>query len=530
MRRAAFGLVLALWVVPSAASAAPDAAAQWQLLTAQARGQDAAGHAREALVFAEQALRAAEAFPGQDPRLAQSCVLLAGFRVLEGDDVGALGLYQQALRIQETLAGETDPSLADLLEPLAQRELALGDIAKAEWHLQRAITLRRAVAPGQPTAATQLLLSRLSLARGESVPAEVAAMEALREQERTLGEHHPALAETLAWLAQVYAQRRDFAAAARMLERAAALLETEQPATNARLARVLILLANIYLMDGRPGQGIPVAQRALALRKAAFGGAHPAVADALVVQANIYLAAGADRQAQGAADHAVRLLVRALPKEDLRLADALRISAKLYDRRGRAADAEKMCRKALAIREQLLGQDHPQVAEALLQLSRVIAVTRRADAAALYQRAHAITAATGALTSDALPASATSGAPAAPAALAPAADTAAPAAVPPPAALRQRVTEIPSTAPHDKASKAPSGDMQSDVAALASSLQNRAEVYVRLGQPADAAMLYRQVIEAYRRVLPPEHPLVAAAQARYEALRRSVNDETVSGR
>lgn len=502
MMRWSLAAAACLLLAPAAhATDAVDPAELWQTFTDQAHALQDSGRLRGAAVAAEQSVRAAELLPPHDVRLAQSCGLLAGLRVQEDDDIAALGLYQRALQVQEDVLGPDDPALLDTLQALAGRELLLEETAVAETHLRRALALQEGAASTDAAAKTRLLLGRLYLTRGEPALAEPAMLETLRQQEAALGDHHPALADTLAWLAELYARQRDYTKASQMLERAAALLEPGRPATAGLLARALVVLANVYLLDGKTDRGLLLLQRALTLRHDSFGEAHPAIADILAMQADMFLAAGNANDAQRTAERAMQMLTKTAPANDARMAGALVVSACVYERHGQVSEAANHYRRALEIRERLLGPNHPLVADALVRLARAAAASHSKDAAALYERARSITSGASTL------------APAAPVAAVPATIQATLAAPPAPA-------DAPDVAPAAPTVKL-TGETFKDVVGVAESLKNRAEVYVQLGQMNDAVALYRQVIEAYRRVLPSDHPLVSAANDRYRALRRA---------
>ncbi len=138
------------------------------------------------------ALKEAEKFGEQDPRLATSLNNLAVLYYGQGRDAQAEPLYQRALAIREKALGPEHPDVAQSLNNLALLYNAQGKYAQAEPLYQRSLVIREKVlGPEHPNVATVLenyadLLHKLNRdAEADKMEARAQAIRAKHAKEKS---------------------------------------------------------------------------------------------------------------------------------------------------------------------------------------------------------------------------------------------------------------------------------------------------------------------------------------------------------
>ena len=136
------------------------------------------------------ALKEAEKFGEQDPRLATNLNNLAGLYYAQGNYAQAEPLYQRALAIWEKALGPEHPDVATSLSNLAALYDAQGKFTEAEPLYQRALAIReKALGPEHPQVAMVLenyaaLLHKLNRdAEADKMEARAQAIRAKHAQE-----------------------------------------------------------------------------------------------------------------------------------------------------------------------------------------------------------------------------------------------------------------------------------------------------------------------------------------------------------
>ncbi len=179
-------LCLGLW--PMVAASAQDT--RWDSIMADAwKAYQQADYAEaEKLLLA--ALKEAEKFGNQDPRLPTSLNNLAELYLTQGKYAQAEPLYQRALAIREKALGPEHPDVATSLNNRALLYDEQGKYAQAEPLYQRALAvLEKALGPEHPQVATVLenyatLLRKLSRdAEADEMEARAQAIRAKHAQE-----------------------------------------------------------------------------------------------------------------------------------------------------------------------------------------------------------------------------------------------------------------------------------------------------------------------------------------------------------
>jgi CHAT domain-containing protein len=119
---------------------------------------------------------------------------------------------------------------------------------------------------------------------------------------------------------------------------------------------------------GRYAAAVPLAERALQLRETVLAGAHPKVADCLGLLGEIHLMRADPARAKPLLAHALEIRRAALGEAHPSVAESLDDLASLYVLQELYERAEPLLARALKIREDTLGQNHPEVANSLARL------------------------------------------------------------------------------------------------------------------------------------------------------------------
>ncbi|MGH7204581.1 MAG: tetratricopeptide repeat protein [Nitrospiraceae bacterium] len=122
-----------------------DPAARWEKDSAKASEAFQQGRYAEAETLWESALKDAESFQPEDPRLVVSLKNLAQLYDDQKKYADAEPLYQRLLAIDEKTLGPDHPDVATILYRLAKLYQARGKYAEAEPLYQRALAIREGV-------------------------------------------------------------------------------------------------------------------------------------------------------------------------------------------------------------------------------------------------------------------------------------------------------------------------------------------------------------------------------------------------
>ena len=163
-------LCLALWL-----AYAWGQGGHWQSYMDAALAAHVDGDYAEAQKPFEAAVKSAESFGPEDPRLATSHNGLAEVYRAQGRYAEAESHHKRALAIREKTLGENHPDVATSLSGLALVYRAQGKYAEAEPLYQRSLAIwEKALGPEHPHVATGLNnLATLYYARGKWAEAEV---------------------------------------------------------------------------------------------------------------------------------------------------------------------------------------------------------------------------------------------------------------------------------------------------------------------------------------------------------------------
>ena len=230
--------------------------------------------------------------------------------------------------------------------------------------------------------------SHEKFAAGKTDEAISLAEHALTLGEKELGPEHGAVGLSLATLAQIFDQNKDYDRAAVFYERA--LVIAEKPASGLGppfVATLLNGLGRVYDLKGTFARAEPLYKRALAIQEKVLGPEDSAVATTLTNLGVMY-------QTRGDYEAAEQLLQRALAirekknAEEIYIIQSLKSLASLYEVKGNYDKAGTLLQRAVTRLEKLVGPDNPILAPSLSDLA--LHYKNQGDfvkAEQLYQRA-----------------------------------------------------------------------------------------------------------------------------------------------
>jgi CHAT domain-containing protein/Tfp pilus assembly protein PilF len=226
-----------------------------------------------------------------------------------GDYAKAEPLLQRALKINEKKLGPEHFLTAWSLNNLAELYSNMGDYAKVEPLLQRALKIHEKVrGPEHKDTALSLHdLGFLYLRMGDYAKAEPLFERALKIYEKALGPGNLNTAMTLNSLGNLYLSMGDYATAEPLYERALKINEKARGPEHPEAAVQVNNLGLLYVKMGEYGKAEPLLQCALKIYEKAFGPDHPETANTLNNLAQLYAGMGKPKEALRFATQARRV-------------------------------------------------------------------------------------------------------------------------------------------------------------------------------------------------------------------------------
>ena len=214
------------------------------------------------------ALKEAEGFGPQDPRLATTLNYLGLVYDAQGKYAEAEPLYERSLAILANALGPEHPAVAQSLNNLALLYHHQGKYAEAEPLYKRSLAIsEKALGPEHPQVATGLNnLAELYRAQGRYADAEPLYERALAIDEKALGSDHPGFATDLNNLALLYYGQGRYADAEPLYKRALAIREKALGPEHPDLATSLENYAALLRKTGRGDEAAKLEARAKAVR------------------------------------------------------------------------------------------------------------------------------------------------------------------------------------------------------------------------------------------------------------------------
>lgn len=332
-------------------ASAQDAAGTAALALNLGNALDALGAGAAALAARQRSLALAESLPGDAPVRAQALAALARAHAQRGETAQAARYDRQLLENR----GPLGPALqAEALERQARIDAARAETGAARAALEQALALREQDAAGdpQPWLRTLSALAEVLAQSGEHDAAALLHGRAVALLEQTAPQS-PALAGHLNELGLWQLQRRAYAAAAPMLERALGIV-AQHDAGSLAAARITANLAQLHEAQGQGAEAQALYGRALAVYEM-----HGDASEALLGQAQaLNFLAGQDyrqrrlAQAEARFLRALALTERAAGTQSPRLLPLLDNLATLYRSQQREGQARGHAERAARLRAQ----------------------------------------------------------------------------------------------------------------------------------------------------------------------------------
>jgi serine/threonine protein kinase/tetratricopeptide (TPR) repeat protein len=295
-------------------------------------------------------------------------------------------LDRGAKQIPRSLVDQPDVT-ASLLGTIGEIYTVLGLFEPAQPLLEESLRLSRTLPQSAPALAVSLArLAELQRDRGRAAEAEQLAREALALRQQVHGPEHPEVAEAMGLLASALQGRQRFDEAEQMYRGAAALDAklgiSNQPSAVTRLAGLAVLLER----TGRRDEAEKLHRQALAHARTAYGTEHPALATIVFNLGNLMRQTDRSAEAEPFLREALAIDRKLFGNEHPSVGSDLNVLGLVLLSRGQLGEAESMLREALAIKRKVLGSEHPNVPPALNNLALVLSSAGRHDEAVALAR------------------------------------------------------------------------------------------------------------------------------------------------
>jgi tetratricopeptide (TPR) repeat protein len=331
----------------------------------------------------KEALREAEAFGKQDPRLATTLRDLAALYESQSKFDKAETLYQRALAISESLLSPNDPKLIESVSKLADIEWLFGRLDKAELLCQRAVEMTERV-HGPDHLELAKMLDRLAIyeyidglyaagyfdprigmelafAPGIGPIGTIQSVSSFDELRGPLLSRTAIPSSALDSFSQLKSmQIKKLSQSAAHFERALAIREKALGKEDLQVANTLTILGFVCFPLRRLDETESHFKRALAIREKAIGPQSSAVAVTLSYLARSYAAQGKLTSAELYHRRAVGTQQMAVGLEDPRLIPILRPYAALLRRLKRESAAKEVEAKIEDIQKQQAAKTPPR--------------------------------------------------------------------------------------------------------------------------------------------------------------------------
>lgn len=331
------------------------------------------GNARMALaLFRRARLALTREFGENHMELAPVLERIALLVHIEGNLPRAEYLYNRALSAWGAWAPEYQPELfAECLNNLALLHQTAARYEKARPLYERALeVLEDVLGPDNTRVALGLsCLAGLYQAEGRFSEARSLLLKALAIYEKSEETDPSGLVMALNNLGGVYQAEGRYEEALQLFSRALSTLTGTGESTGEDIGRTLNNLAALQQDQGKYDEALQLYERSLKIWKNQFGTNHPDVAIALNNMALAYQAKGYLDEAASLLEEALRIWTGTLGDYHPYAAKGLSNLALVYQAKGDHQQAIDLVSRALEIWERTLGPEHPDVATSLNNLA-----------------------------------------------------------------------------------------------------------------------------------------------------------------
>ena len=281
----------------------------------------------------------------------------------EGRYLGAVDYAQAAVKDAEAF-GAQDPRLATSLHNAGELYTKLERYDEAERFLQRALSIREKTPENEETARTICALARLNQGRGVKDKAERLYRQSLAIREKVLGKDHADLAESLSGLAGVLSLKK-IDEAERLARRSLSIREKALGESHLDVAESLLRLVEVTLEIGKPSEIESHLRRAVSIRETSLGQSHPDLAESLISLGVFFDKRSQCREAEEPIRRAITMLEKSYGTNHPVVARGNLALASVIAGQGGSSDFEELIDRAIAVFEKSSGAESRDVARAL---------------------------------------------------------------------------------------------------------------------------------------------------------------------
>jgi len=282
---------------------------------------------------------------------------------LEGRYLEAVNYAQAAVKDAEAF-GQQDPRLATSLHNAGELYTRLERYDEAERFLQRALSIREKTSENAETARTICALARLNQGRGVKDKAERLYRQSLAIREKVLGRDNPDVAESLSGLAGVLSLKR-IDEAERLARRSLSVREKALGESHPDVAESLLRLVEVTLEIGKPSEIESHLRRAVSIRETSLGQSHPDLAESLISLGVFFDKRSQCQEAEEPIRRAMTMLEKSYGTNHPVVARGNLALASVIAGQGGTSDFEELIDRAIAVFEKSSGAESRDVARAL---------------------------------------------------------------------------------------------------------------------------------------------------------------------
>src|SRR5262245_40477107 len=281
----------------------------------------------------------------------------------EGRYLEAVNYAQAAMKDAEAF-GAQDPRLATSLHNAGELYTRMERYDEAERFLQRALSIREKTLENAETARTICAMARLNHGRGNRDKAERLYRQSLAIREKVLGRDHPDVAESLSGLAGVLSLKR-IDEAERLARRSLSIREKALGENHPDVAESLSRLVEVTLEIGKPSEIESNLRRAILIRETSLGQSHPDLAESLISLGVFFDKRSQCREAEEPIRRAITMLEKSYGTNHPVVARGNLALASVIAGQGGTSDFEELIDRAIAVFEKSSGAESRDVARAL---------------------------------------------------------------------------------------------------------------------------------------------------------------------
>ncbi len=291
------------------------------------------------------------------------------------------GTNEQKARSEADRSAQVARFMKDMLQGVGPSVAAGRDTTLLEEILDKTVARLGTGLTNQPAVEAELreTIGYVYWELGEHAKAESMYRRSLELLRRLRGHQHPAVADALNNLADVFRRTSQFEKAEAAERQAVAIYERAFGHEHPSVGASLICLGDALMFQGKFEAAEPTLREALAVNRKTLGENHPQTGLCVARLARMLLLEGRLAEAETTYRNAAAIQRRVLDQASLGLNPHVELAWTLIGlgevlyRQGRLAEAETMAREALATGRTVLGDQHPDVLVFLDNLEDVLA-------------------------------------------------------------------------------------------------------------------------------------------------------------